>query len=390
MHVLQAIDYLIPSGTAGSVLQMSCRLRAAGNVVTVATLCRFENSDPLLLDRLRMGGCEVRSLGFSGRSYDFRSFLRAVWNTRRELSRLRPDVIHTHSFYFEQALNMGFPFGVPAVVELHTDRPDWGSPKPQHRIWDWLSRRFYRRPTTRLTVVSEALWSHARKDLRLDGKAADCIWNGISDEWFEPLPPDPERDTDLVHLARVDSNKNHITTVRALAILARRGRRLKAVLAGDGPELERVRSAVCESGLSDHVQCPGVVYDSRSLYRRSVIAVAPSHYEGFDRAIAEASASGCAILASDIPAHREILDEGRIGRLLPPDDAECWADEIERLLTDSGTRQRLTQAARKWAEENFRFDRCFAKYLGTYAQLAESTRKQRRPGRERGSNHARS
>ena len=389
MHLLVGIDDINLSGTATTLCGTCLALLALGHTVTIAVFCEFRHSDPVLLDILRGAGAQILSMRHSGRRYDLWAFLCAVWNTRRELRRLRPDVVHAHSFLFEQALHFGFPLGRPVVATIHTDRPEWGSRKVQHRLRDWLTRRFYMLQTTRLIVVSDALWAHARKAVRVDGKTADIIWNGLDAVWFEPLAEDSVRDIEVIHVARADSNKNHMTTIYALSILARRGLRVKAVLAGDGPELERIRSAVHDFGLAEHVQCPGRTYDPRRLYRNSMIALAPSQYEGFDRALGEAASSGCAILASNIPAHCELLDNGRVGGLLPPDDPEIWANEIERLLADVETRQRAAQTARSWAEQRLSFNEYLVKHLALYAQLASFASGRRRRRRRWGWTRAR-
>ncbi len=63
-------------------------------------------------------------------------------------------------------------------------------------------------------------------------------------------------------------------------------------------------------------------------YNAADALVAPSLAEGFDYPVAEAINSGISVVASDIPVHREIMKGG--GHLVDPQDAEGWADAVEK------------------------------------------------------------
>ena len=95
----------------------------------------------------------------------------------------------------------------------------------------------------------------------------------------------------------------------------------------------------------------------------------PSRYEGFALGCIEALASGCAFIGSDILSFGEILEQGRYGRLLDADQPYVWADEIERLLSDHDTLQRMAREGRRLAEERFTFDKCYAAYLRLYEEM---------------------
>jgi glycosyltransferase involved in cell wall biosynthesis len=79
--------------------------------------------------------------------------------------------------------------------------------------------------------------------------------------------------------------------------------------------------------------------DIDGLYRRAAGLLLPSRYEGFGLTALEAMARGCPVLASDIPALREVSGEG--AELLPPGDIDAWANAMSRLLTDSAHRAQL-------------------------------------------------
>lgn len=76
------------------------------------------------------------------------------------------------------------------------------------------------------------------------------------------------------------------------------------------------------------------------LYRNAVALLLPSRYEGFAFTPLEAMARRCPVLASDIPALREVSGAGAM--LLPVDDEEAWAVAMKRVATDPALRESLT------------------------------------------------
>jgi glycosyltransferase involved in cell wall biosynthesis len=66
----------------------------------------------------------------------------------------------------------------------------------------------------------------------------------------------------------------------------------------------------------------------------------------------EAMAAGVALVASDLPSLRELLEDGEDAILVPPDDAKALAGGIERLAGDAALRSRLASRLRSRAAEH--------------------------------------
>jgi phosphatidyl-myo-inositol alpha-mannosyltransferase len=67
--------------------------------------------------------------------------------------------------------------------------------------------------------------------------------------------------------------------------------------------------------------------------------------ESFGIVLAEAMAAGTPVLASDLAAFRAVLDEGRLGVLVPSGDARALAAGLAELLDDPARRRRLSEVA---------------------------------------------
>lgn len=77
------------------------------------------------------------------------------------------------------------------------------------------------------------------------------------------------------------------------------------------------------------------------LYRGATALLLPSLYEGFGFTALEAMARGCPVLASDIPALREVCGSGAF--LLPLEHEDAWVNAIRRVSNDERLRSELRQ-----------------------------------------------
>ncbi len=127
------------------------------------------------------------------------------------------------------------------------------------------------------------------------------------------------------------------------------------MLGGLEPEadLHRVRALVANRGLNARVELPGTVPQARvaeELVRASVIAVPFLQSVMTERhtspiKLFEALAAGRAIVASDLPSSREVLEHGKDALLVPPGDADALAAAIRRLIKDRRLAGRLARRA---------------------------------------------
>jgi glycosyltransferase involved in cell wall biosynthesis len=82
-----------------------------------------------------------------------------------------------------------------------------------------------------------------------------------------------------------------------------------------------------------------------SLYCDALATVLPSRYEGFGFTPLEAMARDCPVLASDIPALREVAGDGAL--LLPLDARTAWVDAIRRVVEDRALASDLRSRGRR-------------------------------------------
>jgi glycosyltransferase involved in cell wall biosynthesis len=122
----------------------------------------------------------------------------------------------------------------------------------------------------------------------------------------------------------------------------------------------------------DAVRTPGYLpqADLVRVVAGAAALVVPSWYEGFGLPALEALACGTPVVASDLPALREVL--GDQADLVPPGDPAALADALARALDDPGNERR--RAARRTRAAGFTWENCAQATLSAYRLALESRR----------------
>jgi len=113
----------------------------------------------------------------------------------------------------------------------------------------------------------------------------------------------------VIAVARFKRLKNLCTLLEAFEIVMRKSQDVAALLFGEGPlrgELTKVQERI---GLGSRLGIMGFTSDLYTWLRRADVFVSVSHFEGNPNTVLEAIACKCPVVVSDIPSHREILND---------------------------------------------------------------------------------
>lgn len=181
------------------------------------------------------------------------------------------------------------------------------------------------------------------------GSDAVVIPNGVDVAAFASAPlldGYPRTGKSVLFLGRYDEpRKGMAVLLRALPKLVERFPDVEILVVGRGDE-DELRDDAGE--LASHLRFLGQVDDAdkASAMRSADVYCAPhTGGESFGIVLVEAMAAGTAVVASDLDAFRQVLDDGAAGRLVPVDDATALADGLIEVLADDAVRERYVATA---------------------------------------------
>ena len=172
----------------------------------------------------------------------------------------------------------------------------------------------------------------------------------IEEPWFDPDTPPV-----ILGAGRLYQQKDFSTLIRAFA-LVRQQRQARLIILGEGEERIRLASLVKDLDIQDDVAMPGFVIDPYTYvwYMDSAdVFVLSSIYEGLPTVLFDAIACGTQCVSTDCEnGPREILGEGKYGRLVPVGDVNSLAEAILAALDNPIDPDLLRQQAEKFSPEN--------------------------------------
>ncbi len=154
-------------------------------------------------------------------------------------------------------------------------------------------------------------------------------------------------------ISRFDPIKRLDVLLAAFQRLVGRIPRAALLLVGAGTEEERIRRLTFDMGLHDRVIFTGFLENPARVYPVLDLYVSASQKEGLPLSLVEAMCSGLAVVATDVPGHRDVVTHGKTGLLVSPNDSAALADAIAELITDPVRRRAMGEAGRRRALEEF-------------------------------------
>lgn len=297
-----------------------------------------------------------------------------AWEVRR--LEIRPDVIEAPEWMAEgAALALG---RTPLVVRLHSSARQvllyLGDSSFDARVAMRIEEGAARRAD--LLTGTRPQIDMARSDLGIAESKLCTITYPVVPAPVVPMPDGPPR---ILFAARFTRRKGLDTAVRAmvpvleelpearLAVVGRDG-----VDAAWGPSVRAHLTGVARTlGVTRAIDWverwgPGTVTDEAA---QSHVVVVPSQWESFGYTAAEALSLGRPVVASDIPALADVVDDGVSGHLAPAGDVDAWGKAVVDVLEDPRRAAAMGEAGASAMRDRCAPDRIAALTLDAYAQV---------------------
>lgn len=153
----------------------------------------------------------------------------------------------------------------------------------------------------------------------------------------------------ILNVGELLPNKNQKMAIRAMKKITEAYPSAILIIAGNGPEREKLEKEIATLGLQDNVTMLGYCTHLQDYQHISDILVACSYREGLPLNVVEAMLSGTAVVASNNRGHRELIKDGETGYMVDCDDYSSMADKVVQLISDSNKCTELVYAAEKCA-----------------------------------------
>ena len=282
------------------------------------------------------------------------------------MKRYRPDVVHTHS---SKAGILGraaaHSAGVPAVV--HTIHG-----LPFHPYQSRIKNRTYvalekwaARRCDAIVCVADAMKEQALASGIGHQEQFTTIYSGMDVQAFLDCRVDRAawrrahdlRDDDFVigTVARLAELKGHDDLLEAMGDELRKDAGLKLLWVGDGYWAERLKSRVIQLGIEKNVVFTGKLPPNEipGAIRSMDVLAHPSWREGLPRTVPQALLSGVPVVAHDVDGTREVIHDGRTGRLVRPGDIQGLREALVRARLRIPDEIRLARAGQELCQDMF-------------------------------------
>jgi PEP-CTERM/exosortase A-associated glycosyltransferase len=304
----------------------------------------------------------------------------------------KPDLIHAHS-----PILVGLPASrvasrlrIPFIYEVRdlwenasVDRGRFRMNSLPYRATRGLETALLRRADA-VTTLGETL----RQELQSrTTSAVTVVDNGVDTEQFAPVEAEaswraqwnPDNRTLLAYIGSFQPYEGLDILFKSLRHLALTIPDVQLLIAGDGPQRAGLEQLARAEGLQDRVRFTGRVPHSRvkEIYAVADLLVYPRIETLTTRLTTplkplEALSMGKAVLASNLAAMRELIEDNATGLLFAAGDPADLARKAATLLQDPALGRRLGVVARQRMLQSRRWDSLIARYVPVYERaLAE-------------------
>ena len=345
-------------------------LELASRAVGVHTIAAA--GDGPLLSAAACRGLATLRVPFAGK-YSFAASLSLLNHWFR-----RADLVHLHGqfagFYGALAARLS---GTPAIYTAHFPSFITDSNR-RNRVRNHLAEWLPSKVSTKVITCSETSRHEYISRGLVEPERIVTIYNGVLSEQPTCSPAALRAELGLAQddlvvaaVGRFTDQKGFDILIDAVPSLLQSVPAAKVVLVGDGEKRAELGRQTRELGVSAAVRFTGFRSDTVNVLHAADVVAVPSRFDVFPLVPLEAMMAERPVVASDLPAMREAIDQGATGLLVPASPGP-FAQALAHLLTDAGRRREIGRNAGIAARERFGVDLMIRQYDALYGCIAGS------------------
>ena len=174
----------------------------------------------------------------------------------------------------------------------------------------------------------------------------------------------------LITVGRIEIIKGHHFLIDAMPLVLQVFPHAKLLVLGDGTEKANCEERVKNAGLQSNVEFMGFVHQPYQYINNSDIVIQPSFFESFGLVFIEGLALKTPIIAFDVPAGNEILENNKTALLVSKGDSKALAEKIIYLLKNPDVAKQIAENAYEKYKNEFTTEAMVKKMAAWYKSLS--------------------
>jgi glycosyltransferase involved in cell wall biosynthesis len=170
-------------------------------------------------------------------------------------------------------------------------------------------------------------------------------------------------------VGRISPQKSPDTFIKAAYLIKKEIPQAYFMIIGDGEKRKEIEQLIKDTGLKDSVFISGWVDNPVNYIQLFDQAVLLSRWEGFGLVLAEYMAAGKPIIATDVDAIPELIENNENGLLVPVDDIKAICDAVLTVKNNPLLKNKFVQRGLRIAKENFDIKRVTIEHEKLFQQL---------------------
>ena len=244
--------------------------------------------------------------------------------------------------------------GTKVVYMVHGFHFYKGAPKKNWLIW-YPVEKLMCRYTDKLITINEEDYQLARSKFPVETCHIHGVGVSVSRYYLHSVKEEEAlrkeeslsaQDFVVLCTGELNANKDQRTLIDAAILCRGRIPELKVLLAGNGPMESALRDQIAENHAENFIRLLGYRTDLERVVPAADVIVSCSHREGLGLNLIEGMLCGKPIIAVENRGHRELIENGVTGYMVPIGDSCALAERLVRLHND-GNRKELGQAGYK-------------------------------------------
>ena len=319
-------------GVEKTLLSLLPRLKEENFDVKVCTLYRKD----ILSDEMEKKGIPVINIGMRARMDIDMKYLKGIINLAKFIKRERFHVVHTHLYRANTPGRIAAILAkVPVIIANEHNIDSWKTLK--QRKMD----RFLSRFTDKIIAVSEGVKSFYVNEVGIPEEKIEVIYNGVDLERFEKEIDIKNKKRELSipvnspligTIGRLQPQKDHKNFLKASSLILKKFPDAHFLIVGGGSLRGKLEDFAKKLGIEKNIHFLGERKDIEEILPLMDIFVLSSKREGFPITILEAMACGIPVVATSVGGTPELVESGKEGFLVPPENPHILSDAIVNLL----------------------------------------------------------